>query len=260
MSTNLFSAKTVAISLLAILILSNLGWAGALYYATNSKNDKALLSQSQEKLNGLDVNLPSSKYNSYNLQNPETVQKIKKDLDKVQRVTASVVKSFESVNIKNFNPPSGSNVQEFIYKQKEFESNKKQVDCILKGYENSGNGNNLIPYGSPSEMDSTASKIDGIITDAVKCGLILKDGQKDLIVSSYKAMVKGNIEMSQSQQVYASKYDYKQPTAQEQAVQQKAYEVQSQITTNFAEALMTPIRDKYEPLVDYTEYLKVVSF
>jgi hypothetical protein len=67
MSTNLFSAKTVAITLFVILILSNLAWAGALYYATNSKNDKALLSQSQEKLNGLDVNLPSSKYNSYNL-------------------------------------------------------------------------------------------------------------------------------------------------------------------------------------------------
>jgi uncharacterized protein YdeI (BOF family) len=260
MSTNLFSTKSIAIILFVILILSNLAWAGALYYTTNSKNDKALLSQNQEKLNQLDVNLPSSKYNSYNLQNPETAQKIKKDLDKAQRVTVSVKKSLKSFNTKSLSSQSEANLEEFRTKQSEFESNKKQVDCILRGYENSGNGNNLIPYGSPTEMDSTANKIGEILTDAVKCGLVLKDGQKDLIVSSYKAMVIANKEFSQNQQTFGSKYEYRQPTAEEQAIQQKAYEAQSQINTNFGEALMTPIRDKYEPLVDYIEYLKVVSF
>jgi hypothetical protein len=166
----------------------------------------------------------------------------------------------EGVNTKSLTRQSEASLEEFRTKQSEFESNKKQVDCILKGYENSGNGNNLIPYGSPTEMDSTANKIDGIITDAVKCSLVLKDGQKDLIVASYKAMIKGNMEMSQSQQAIGYKYEFKQPTVEEQAIQQKAYEVQNQINTNFTEALMTPIRDKYEPLVDYTEYLKVVNF
>jgi hypothetical protein len=261
MSTNLFSIKTVVITLFAILILSNIAWAGTLYYTFNTKIDKAVLVQNQEKLNLLDVNLPSSKYNSYNLQNPETLQKVKKDLDKVQRLTSGVVKTFENVNLKGLESQSSSNIQEFVTKQKEFEASKKQVDCIIKGYDNSGGGNNIFSYGGgTTDVSKSTKKMEELVSDAIKCGLVISEAQKRDILANSKLMIESQNQGFMNQKVYQSKFEYKQPTAQEMMEQDQFYQEQNKINTSFADSIMNVVREKYEPLVDFTEYLKDVSF
>jgi hypothetical protein len=250
-------SKLATISLITILISSNLIWAGVFYWKFAYQNSNEVIAQSQQKLNAIDVELPSIKYDYYKIQNPETATKIAKDMEKVNRITKTVSQDIATINTSSLKESTAKNITEFQSLTKGFEQNKKEVDCIIKIYEESSGGNNLYSYQYQGLSD-TSSILESMIDDATKCGAVITESQKTQMVESYKNMIEQfKILSSKQNNLNFQKGDYNEQQMQES---QKLSEEYSKYTSKFADSVVTPIRQKYQPIVDYTEYLKTVSF
>jgi hypothetical protein len=250
-------SKLATILLITALISSNLIWAGVFYWKFAYQNSNEVIAQSQQKLNAIDVELPSIKYDYYKIQNPETATKIAKDMEKVNRITKTVSQDIAAINLAGTKESTTKNIDEFQSLTKSFEQNKKEVDCIIKVYEESSGGNNLYSYQYQGLSDSS-SVLESMINDATKCGAVITEPQKTQMIESYKNMVEQSKILNSKQSSFNfQKGDYSEQQMQES---QKLSEEYSKYTSKFADAIVTPIRQKYQPIVDYTEYLKTVSF
>jgi hypothetical protein len=245
------------IVLLTILVLSNLIWAGVFYNKFTYQKPNEVVAQSQQKLNSIDVELPSIKYDYYKLQNPEAVTKLSRDMDKVKKIVQTVNQEIESVSTSTLKESTAKNITEFQSQTKDFVQNKKEMDCIIKVYEESSAGQKLYSYPY-SDPEVTTPILETMIADATKCGTIIAEDQKTTIVKSYKNMLEQSKIFSDKQRSLSiEKGNYDQKIMQESERLSQEY---SKNVNQFSDAIIAPIKQKYQPIVDYVESLKTIVF
>lgn len=244
---------------MSLVIILTIMAGGLTYNMFNTNNSKKEILDRVDKLASLEIELmPINQSNYYMLQSSDGNNKILQSLDRIEKSSNTAKRIFDGYNINSLDKNSKNYISTFYDKFAKFKTDKKEFDCLYQAYTEYMSQSN--PYmTSTTDPEAQNTSLRTKLEEAKKCGVQLDEIKVEEMFTNYKALNEMTKNMQKQYSVtgaIADKGVYIQPTQAQMDEQNKLSMKYNDISTKFSNSVFAIVNTKYEPLVEYSKFIK----